>query len=97
VMILDAGAAFGKGKKPQTKKVAGFLKALQLLGKKVLFVADASEVGGCFVKSMRNIPQTHFMLLDNLSGYDVMSYGHLIMMGTSAADRLVEVLGGSHE
>ncbi|MFT4552661.1 MAG: large subunit ribosomal protein L4 [Chlamydiales bacterium] len=72
---------------PQTKTVAGFIKALDLKGK-ILFLSDSQydEVEGegqvtrvtvssdkhdNFVKSISNIQNTAFSLASNVSGYDV--------------------------
>lgn len=91
MVILDAGAMKG----PKTKKVADFLKELELFGKKVLFVAEKSEAkkDAHFIKSMRNIPKAEFMLIQNVSGYDVVSHRHIIVMD-AASDRLVKMLEG---
>lgn len=92
MVILDAGVF----RAPKTKKVADFLKGQAIFGKKVLFVAEKSDgkTDAHFIKSMRNIPRAHFMLMENVSGYDVVSHGHMIVIDT-AADRLVKMLEGS--
>jgi large subunit ribosomal protein L4 len=92
MIVLDAGSM----RAPKTKKVADFLKLLNVFGKKVLFVADKIEAKkeGHFVKSARNIPNADFMLIDNVSGYDVLSHCHIIVMD-EAADRLVKMLEGA--
>lgn len=89
MIVLDAGAM----RAPKTKKVADFLKNLEIFGKKVLFVAEKSEAkkDEHFLKSMRNIPNADFMLIENVSGYDVVSHGHIIVMD-AATDRLTQML-----
>ena len=87
MVVLDAGAM----KKPKTKAVADFLKGLGLFGKKVLFVAAPAENSGPFVKSMRNIPNADFALLENVSGYDVVSHRQIVVMD-EAVDRLTQML-----
>ena len=72
---------------PETKTVAGFIKALDLKGKtlflsnsqfdevegegKVNRVTVSSDKHDNFAKSIRNIPNTAFALASNVSGYDV--------------------------
>ena len=89
MVILDAGAM----RAPKTKKVAEFLKSLELFGKKVLFVAEKPEAkkDEHFLKSMRNIPNADFMLIENVSGYDVVSHRHIIVR-EAAAGRLTKML-----
>lgn len=87
LVVLETGVL----KKPQTKAVANFLKGLGLFGKKVLFVAAPAENSGSFVKSVRNIPNADFMLLDNVSGYDVIAHRQLVVMD-EAIERLAQLL-----
>ncbi len=91
MFILEGGAM----KAPKTKKVADFLKELELFGKKVLFVAEKADTkkDDHFVKSMRNIPNAEFMLIQNVSGYDVISHGHIFVMDATS-DRLLKMLEG---
>jgi large subunit ribosomal protein L4 len=92
MIVLDSGAM----RAPKTKKVADFLKGLEIFGKKVLFVAEKTEAkkDKHFVKSMRNIPNADFMLLENVSGYDVIAHGHIIVMD-GATDHLTNMLEAS--
>ena len=46
-----------------------------------------------FVKSIRNITETKFMLIPNISGYDIIRNRDLIVMD-SALDQLKVLLGG---
>jgi large subunit ribosomal protein L4 len=94
-------------KEPKTKKVAAFLKGLQLEGKRVLFLGDALIVAGkegakpvsptvkfgTFLKSMSNIQKSNFMMVSNVSGYDVLVNHDLFVM-ESAVDQLKVMLGG---
>lgn len=70
-------------KKPSTKDVAAFLDSQGLTGKRVLFVGESAqqkkdtetsppnEHHQLFVKSMRNIPKTQFVLSTHINGYDL--------------------------
>ncbi len=89
---------------PKTKKVASFLNALSLLGKRVLFLGEvaknaeqkeSSSFKQCetFVKSMRNIPRVSFLPAQNLNGYDLMLNQEIIVMD-SAYEDLIAVLKG---
>lgn len=91
MVVLEAGAM----KAPKTKKVADFLKGLELFGKKVLFLAEkaAAKKDTHFIKSIRNIPNADFMLMRNVSGYDVVSHGHIIVLD-AATDHLIQILEG---
>lgn len=86
---------------PKTKKVAQFLENSSLTGKRVLFVGEGiftpqsspSEKYDHFVKSMSNIQRSNFLLLPNLSGYDVALHSDLVIM-ESAIEGLMVFLGG---
>ncbi|MBS0603762.1 MAG: 50S ribosomal protein L4 [Verrucomicrobia bacterium] len=94
-------------KAPKTKVVADFLKSRELEGKKILFLGDgllmADKSGKkpesptqkfeSFLKSIRNIPESDFMIVPNVSGYDVVVHHDLIVMDT-AIDQLKVLLGG---
>jgi large subunit ribosomal protein L4 len=81
--------------KPRTKSLADFLKGLGVFGKKVLFVAEkkAEGSGVHFTKSMSNIPNADFMLLANISGYDIASHRFVILL-ESAVSHLIKILEG---
>ena len=94
-------------KKPKTKTVASFLKSRELEGKRVLFLGDGLVVGVkegqtpktpnkfvTFVKSLRNIEKNNFMMIPNVSGYDVLVHHDLVIMD-SAVDQLKVILGGA--
>jgi large subunit ribosomal protein L4 len=88
---------------PKTQKIAKFLKSRELEGKRILFLGDGllsgqetqspSERFATFVKSIRNIPNSEFMLVPNVSGYDVIISHELVVMDT-ALDQLKVILGG---
>lgn len=94
-------------KEPKTQKLAKFLRSRELEGKRVLFLGDGLLAGSkegdtaktptekfeTFVKSIRNIPRSEFMLVPNVSGYDVIVSHELVVM-ESALDQLKVMLGG---
>ncbi len=91
---------FDQLKEPKTQKVAKFLKSRELEGHRVLFVGDGlhseqspAQKFETFVRSVRNIPHSAFMLMPNVSGYDVLVNHDLIIM-ESALDQLKVILGG---
>lgn len=92
---------------PKTKVVAEFLKQRALEGKRVLFLGEGFVEGkkdpqeqttpvckfDLFAKSLNNIPKSAFMLMPNVSGYDVL-VNHEIVLMESAVDQLKVLLGG---
>ncbi|MFI0434201.1 MAG: 50S ribosomal protein L4 [Parachlamydiaceae bacterium] len=80
---------------PKTKTVADFLKGLNISGRVLILgegtfaqveteghvqrVSVSSSKHHNFVKSMRNLPKTEFMLASNISGYDVMIARDIIL------------------
>lgn len=87
--------------KPKTKRIADFLKQLELQGKRVLFlgekVADGLEpmhVHGPLAKSMRNIPGTTFQLFAQINGYELMR-SHAIFVLEPGIEELKRVLQGA--
>lgn len=94
-------------KEPKTKKVAAFLKSRELEGKRILFLGDGLHVAGkeggtpasptkkfeSFLKSISNIQKSDFMMVPNVSGYDVLVHHDLFVMET-AVDQLKVMLGG---
>ena len=89
--VLDVGSL----KEPKTKQVTTLLRTLGIEGKRVLVLGatgtDSSDMIN-FVKSMRNIPRSHFMPARSASGYDLMLPSDIIVTG-DAMDELLEVLG----
>lgn len=93
-------------KAPKTKKVADFLKGRELFGRKVLIIADLAEKPKAkktskkkpeakkddnFLKSLRNIPRAAYIVLDNVSGYDILAHRDIILM-EPAVDKLMKIL-----
>ena len=92
---------------PKTKKVSEFLKNSKLEGRRVLFLGDGLLIGTKegskpdssrqkfvhFIKSIRNIPGNEFMLVPNVSGYDIIVNHDLVVM-EAALDQLKVLLGG---
>ena len=82
-------------KAPKTKKIADFLKGRELFGRKVLIIADLAEKKskkeGNFLKSLRNIPRAAYIVLDNVSGYDIVAHRDVILM-EPAVDKLMKIL-----
>ncbi len=93
-------------KAPKTKKVADFLKGRELFGKKVLIIADletkkaskkkksdakVDKKDDHFLKSLRNIPRAQYIVLDNVSGYDIIAHRNIILM-EPAVDKLMKIL-----
>jgi large subunit ribosomal protein L4 len=98
---------FEEMKDPRTKRISAFLKSCALEGKRVLFLGDGLLMGTkegkeptsptqkfeTFVKSIRNIQGNKFMLVPNVSGYDILVNHDLIVIET-ALDQLKVLLGG---
>jgi large subunit ribosomal protein L4 len=94
-------------KEPKTKRMSEFLKKRELEGKKVLFLGDGVFLGAkegqtlesptkkydAFLKSIQNIQGSEFLLVPNVSGYDVAVHHDLFVM-ESAVDQLKVLLGG---
>jgi len=103
-MIILENEAF---KAPKTKKVADFLKGRELFGKKILIIADlevkkasskkkkadtkSDKKDDNFLKSLRNIPRAQYIVLDNVSGYDIIAHRNIILM-EPAVDKLMKIL-----
>lgn len=79
-------------KAPHTKTLANFLKTLNLLGKRVLFLAETGE-HQTLSKSLRNLPKVEFTQIQNVSGYELAISQELVILD-SAIDQLNETLGG---
>lgn len=89
MIVLNSQALKG----PKTKMIADFLKGQHLFGKKILFVTDKSAIKdeGHFIKSMKNIPGAEFMIIDNVSGYDILAHRSIIVL-EPAAPQLLKIL-----
>lgn len=80
---------------PRTKSVAAFLDATALTGRvlflgegnyisietedRVHRISISSKTHDSFVKSVRNIPKTSFLLARNVSGYDLLVAHHVVV------------------
>lgn len=83
-------------KAPETKKLAQFLKSLDILGKRVLFLVEKGDGDYTTLsKSLRNLPKVEFVYLPNVSGYDLALSQQLVILET-AVEGLKETLGGSN-
>lgn len=84
-----------KMEEPKTKTISKLLEALQLNGRvlflgesefteietegKVQRVSVSTDKHDNFIKSVRNLPKTNFMLASNISGYDVMIAREIVL------------------
>ena len=69
--------------------MASLFNALKLASKKVLFISDAGFEKA--ILSLRNIPRTKSIRLENINILDVLSYG-TIMIGKGSVEKLVKQL-----
>lgn len=92
---------------PKTKRLADFIAALTLAGKRVLFLGegcvDADPKGDAvsprekfenLKKSLRNIPRAGFQLMPNVSGYDIVVNSDIVVLD-GAIDQFKVLLGGA--
>jgi large subunit ribosomal protein L4 len=78
---------------PKTKKIATFMKGAGVDRKRTLFLGKGSEGHDAhFLKSMRNIPRTKFLLAPNVNGYEL-ALCHNIVVLDSALESLLAILG----
>jgi large subunit ribosomal protein L4 len=77
--------------KPKTKTVVGFLKAINLLDKQVLFL-DAAQKQDELWLSLRNVPKKECSVLFNINGYNLALCRDVVVMD-SALDQLMTILG----
>ena len=80
-----------KMQKPETKKLAGFLKAVNLLDRRVLFL-DTVDGHKELLLSLRNIPKKEFSVLFNINGYNLALCRDVVILD-SAFDQLLTILG----
>jgi large subunit ribosomal protein L4 len=92
---------------PKTKRLADFLKQRKLDDKRVLFLGESFaqnppngkepvspvEKYNVFNRSMRNLQKKEFLLVPNVSGYDITVTHDIVVMDT-AVDELMILLGG---
>ena len=80
----------------KTKQVAGFLKKLKLLGKRVYIVAEEpKDILGKydgFISSLRNIPKVEFVYGPNMNGYELALSQEVIFL-EPAMDYIKTILG----
>ncbi len=80
---------------PKTQAVARFLRALQLEGGRVLFLAEPSEGKyDNWSKSVRNIPRIAQGLVSNINGYDVALSGDIVLMDGAVEEFMTLLMGG---
>lgn len=81
-------------KEPKTKKIFDFIHALDCQKKSILFVAGSGDAQDKnFVKSVRNLPNVSYIILNNASGFDIAKAQHLVVLG-SAFDALLKMMKG---
>jgi len=64
---------------PQTKVINSFLREVELLGKRVLFVS--AELDKNLVKSVSNIKRADVIEVRQLNAYDILSHSAVIFVG----------------
>lgn len=91
LVVLDYSAL----KKPQTKQVVNFLKALSLQGKRVLYLGAPTDSlqEENLVRSMRNIPKAEFKQAVQANGYDLALTNHVIVL-ESAWEQFLKIVQG---
>lgn len=80
-----------KMEKPETKKLANFLKSIQLSDERVLFL-DSVNGHDEVMLSLRNIPKKEYSVLFNINGYNLALCRDVVIMD-SAFDQLIQMLG----
>lgn len=93
---------------PKTKVIDRFLQAIQLKGKRVLFLAESFVTTGKknkqkmshpanryenFLKSIRNLQKVEFLFVPNMNGYDLMVSQSIVIL-EPAVDEVMMTLGG---
>lgn len=84
VLVLDAGELA----KPQTRKVANFLKKAGLEGGRTLILSEGREPN--FALSCRNIPKVEYKRASNVNAYDLALCDTVVFTRTGL-ERAVEV------
>jgi len=74
---------------PSTKIMFSFFKTLKLASKKVLFISDAGFEKA--ILSLRNLPRTKSIRLENINILDMLSYG-TVMVGRGSVEKLIKQL-----
>lgn len=70
--------------KPQTKKLADFLKKMKIANEKVLFVLPAEKVES-LVLSMRNLKNASYVPATNINAYEILTAGKLVFVNDAFA------------
>lgn len=84
-------------RKPKTKKVAEFMRACGLEGKRVLFLREKDAKENAYevlLRSMANIPFLEAGLLSHVNGYDL-AVSHDLVIMEPALEELMLLLGGN--
>lgn len=80
-------------KRPNTKTLAEFLKAIDLQGKRVLFLAGLGNIDCTTLsKSLKNIPKVQFARISNVNGYDFALNQEIVFLD-SVVDDVKKILG----
>ncbi|MBF8263660.1 MAG: ribosomal protein [Parachlamydiales bacterium] len=77
--------------KPKTKIVVDFLKAVNLIDHRVLFLDTAEKQEELYL-SLRNLPKKEYSFLFNINGYNLALCRDVVIMD-SALDQLLTILG----
>ena len=87
---------------PKTKRAVALLEALDLADQRVLVVLDRRD--DATVKSLRNLPSVHWLTVDQLNTYDVLSSDAVVfakdalpLVGTGTRTDLVEAADAAEE
>lgn len=102
LFVLEDKAMIEGLETPRTKQVVSFLKAMNLYGRKVLFLAEESPQSenesfenykphDNFIRSMRNIPSTKYKKSMLANGYDLANAYYLVV-SESALNELRKIL-----
>ena len=76
---------------PKTKVLAAYLKALELKGKRVLFLSQMGEQSVNLSKSLSNIPKAYTGKARLVNGYDIANSTHIVVT-ESAIEEFKQVL-----
>lgn len=77
---------------PKTKIMSDFLKKLELLDKRVLFLGEVPGEKEPLPLSIRNIVKKEYSLVPNISGYDVALCGTIFVLD-EALERFLSLIG----
>lgn len=80
---------------PKTKTFSSFLKTLLLDNKKVLFVSESEGIYPKYenlAKSLRNLPKTKFINMQNINGYEILNAQNIFILD-GAVEQFKKTLG----